>query len=29
MTPSMTASMTAFRVGDIVSVEFPFTDMQG
>lgn len=21
--------MTAFRVGEVVSVEFPFTDMQG
>ena len=25
----MTPSMTASRVGDVVSVEFPFTDMQG
>jgi hypothetical protein len=25
----MTPSMTASRVGDVVSVEFPFTGMQG
>jgi mRNA interferase MazF len=25
----MTPSMTVSRVGDVVSVEFPFTDMQG
>ena len=25
----MTPSMTPFRVGEVVSVEFPFTDMQG
>ncbi len=25
----MTPSMTASRVGDVVAVEFPFTDMQG
>lgn len=25
----MTPSMTTSRVGDVVSVEFPFTDMQG
>lgn len=29
MTLRTTRHMTAFRVGEVVSIEFPFTDMQG